>query len=180
MQKWKMFAGTMLLVALGIACNRSPKNPEVEKQINQSLNAAGLRDVTADQNAAKGVVTLTGEVTAEGDKIRAEEIAKSAAAGQIVANQISVRPPGQEDQMKDTQSALDDGIESNYKAALVKNRLKGVDYKSKEGVLTLTGSVDTTAQRKLAEKLASDVPNVKQVVNELKVSGEPFPATTRH
>ena len=178
---WRMLTAGMAvaLISATIACNRSPKNPDVEKQINQSLNAAGLRDVSADQDADRGVVTLTGEVQAESDKMRAEDIAKSEAAGQVVANQISVRPPGEEDQMEETQSALDDGIESNYKAALVKNKLEHVDYNSKEGVLTLTGSVDTMAQRQLAEKLAAAVPNEKQVVNELKISAQEMPATTR-
>jgi hyperosmotically inducible protein len=168
----------LLLVAGTVGCNRAANNADVEEQINRSLEAAGLRDVSADQDADKGVVTLTGEVLDEGQKARAEEIAKAEAGGQIVANEISVRPVGLEGQMQETQSALDDGIENNYEAELVKNNLEAVSYDSREGVITLTGSVDTPAQRQLAEKLATSVPNVKQVVNMIEVGGEPRPATT--
>src|SRR5688572_20083764 len=130
----------ILLALGGMACNQANR-ADVEDQINRSLEAAGLRDVSADQDAEKGVVTLTGEVADESQKERAEEIAKAEAAGQVVANEIAVRTPGLENQMEETQSALDDGIESNYEAQLVKNQLEEVSYDSNEGVLTLTGSV---------------------------------------
>ena len=168
---------TLLLVAGSIACSRTNR-PDVEAQINRSLEAAGLRDVSADQDADKGVVTLTGEVTDEGQKARAEQIAKAEAGGQIVANEISVRPPGLENQMQETQSALDDAIESNFEAQLVKNRLEEVSYDSKEGVLTLTGTVDSQAKRQTAEKLAAAVPNVKQVINMIDVKGQAATTTT--
>ena len=168
----------LLLAVGGSACNRSTNNPNVEAQINRSLEAAGLRDVSADQDVDKGVVTLTGEVLDENQKAQAEQIAKTEAGGQVVANEISVRPPGLENQMEETQSALDDGIESNYEAQLVKNQLEEVSYDSNEGVLTLTGSVDSQAKRQTAENLAASVPNVKQVVNMIEVKGPPTPATT--
>ena len=167
-----------LLITGGVACNRTARGPDVEKQINQSLDAAGLRDVKADQDRDKGVVTLKGEVQNEGDKAKAEEIAKSEAAGQVVANEIAVRIPGQESEMKTTDSALDDGIEDNYKAAITRNHLDDVKYDAKEGVITLSGTVATEAQRQQAEKLAASIPNVKQVVNTIEVSGGKATATT--
>jgi len=169
---WKALAAGLALwmVIGGVACNRNPRNPEVKAEVERLLEAAGLQDVDTDQDVEKGVVTLTGEVSSESDKERAEEIAQSASAGQIIANEISVRPFGMESQMEDTQSALDDGIEDNYKAELSKNRLEGVNYDSREGVLTLTGTVDTQTKRQQAEKLAASVPNVKQVVNMIDVT----------
>ena len=80
--------------------------------------------------------------------------------------------------MADTQSALDDGIEENFKAQLIQNKLDGVDYDSTEGVLTLKGNVKTATERERAEKLAAAVPNVKQVVNEIEISGQTATATT--
>ena len=161
------------------ACNRNRNNPDVEGQIKRSLDAAGLRDVKADQDRAKGVITLKGEVPTEADKDRADQIAKAESQGQVVANEIAVRAPGAEDRMADTQSALDDGIEENFKAQMIQNKLDGVDYDSKEGVLTLKGKVKTPAERQMAERLAASVPNVKQVVNELEISGrQPATSTT--
>ena len=178
----KMFAAglALFLVVIGIACTKDRTDyPDVEAQVESSLDAAGLRDVSASQDADKGVVTLSGEVPSESDKARAEEIAKSAAGGQIVANEIAVRPPGMESETRGMQSALDDGIEENFEAALIKNKLEGVDYDSNEGVLTLTGQVHTQAKRQQVEQLAASIPNVKQVVNMIEVGGEPATSTTR-
>jgi osmotically-inducible protein OsmY len=44
-----------------------------------------------------------------------------------------------------------------------------VKYDVKNGVVTLTGEVGSQADRARAEDLASKVPNVQQVVNELQV-----------
>jgi osmotically-inducible protein OsmY len=69
------------------------------------------------------------------------------------------------------ESNLDDGIENNYKAALLSKGLdkQSIHYKVKNGVLTLTGSVQNAQQREEAAQLASRVPNVRQVVNQLDV-----------
>ena len=42
----------------------------------------------------------------------------------------------------------------------------------KNGVVTLTGSVNSQARRSDIEKAAAGVPNVKQVVNELQVKNQ--------
>ncbi len=46
-------------------------------------------------------------------------------------------------------------------------------------VVTLTGDVDSPGKRARAEKLASEVPNVQQVVNELEVKGRKATSTKR-
>jgi osmotically-inducible protein OsmY len=58
------------------------------------------------------------------------------------------------------------------RSALVKNKLdKHVSYDVKNGVVTLKGDVASHAKRSMVEKVASGVPNVKQVVNEIEVKG---------
>jgi hyperosmotically inducible periplasmic protein len=42
----------------------------------------------------------------------------------------------------------------------------------KNGVLTLSGEVNSQARRAQVEKVASAVPNVQQVVNELQVKNQ--------
>jgi len=107
----------------------------------------------------------------EDAKSRAGDVAKQAAPDRTIANEISVQPVGDESQAKSVQSNLDDGIENNYKAALVSKRLdkQSIHYDAKNGVLKLTGSVKTAQQKQEAELLASKVPNVQQVVNEIEV-----------
>ena len=85
-----------------------------------------------------------------------------------MANQIAVVLTGAESQSKAVNADLDSAIKKNLDAALIQNRLhKNVTYTVKNAVVTLTGEVNTQAQRAIAEKVASQVPNVKQVVNEL-------------
>ena len=65
------------------------------------------------------------------------------------------------------------GIEQNLDAALIQNKLhKSVKSTVKNAVVTLTGEVNTQAQRAMAEKIASQVPNVKEVVNELQAKNQ--------
>jgi osmotically-inducible protein OsmY len=47
-----------------------------------------------------------------------------------------------------------------------------VKYEVKNGVVTLTGEVNSQYKRDRAEKVATGVPNVKQVVNDLQVKNQ--------
>jgi len=164
----------MLVVGTLVGCSTSPtKSPDVSDSIRKSLDQANLKDVSVSQDRDKGVVTLGGHVAAEVDKSQAESIAKSIATGQVVSNQIAVLPPSAESDAKAVNSDLDKGVEKNLDASLIKNRLhKGVKYQVKNSVVTLTGEVNSQAQRSQAERVASSVPNVKQVVNELQVKNQ--------
>jgi osmotically-inducible protein OsmY len=104
-------------------------------------------------------------------KDQAAQVAKSAARDRIIANEISVEPVGAESQAKKVESNLDDGIESNYKAALIASGLakQDINYGAKNGALTLKGKVKARAQRQQAQEIASKIPNVTQVINEIEV-----------
>ena len=66
---------------------------------------------------------------------------------------------------------LDKGIERNLDAALIKDNLNHlVKYNVKNGVVTLTGDVESPERRIRAEQIAAFVPNVQQVVNEIQVT----------
>jgi len=67
-------------------------------------------------------------------------------------------------------SDLDKAIEKNLDAALIQNKLhKSVKYDVKNGIVTLTGEVNSQSKRALADRIASAVPNVKQVVNDVQI-----------
>jgi osmotically-inducible protein OsmY len=170
------FLGLLVLLAVValVGCSqRATQSPDVSDSIRKSLDQAGLKDVSVSQDRDKGVVTLGGHVAAEADKSQAESIAKSIAVGQVVANEIAVTPPGAESEAKAVSSDLDQGIEKNLHAALIQNRLqKIVNYDVKNGVVTLTGEVNSQSKRALAEQIASAVPNVKQVVNNLQIKNQ--------
>lgn len=72
-------------------------------------------------------------------------------------------------------SKTDDRIESSAKKSYVfKTYLKGDDIKiqSKDGVVTLTGTVAEESHKSLAQETVADLPGVKSVDNRLEVKGE--------
>jgi len=175
-----MFARVFIVVSVfvlvvGLAgCAKENKSPDVSVDIRTALDGAGLKDVSISQDRDKGVVTLNGNVASEGEKSQAESIAKSLAAGQVVANQIGVLPPNDKSDAKAVNSDIDKGIEKNLDAALIKTDLdkQGVKFDVKNAVVTLTGKVPSQTLRQKAEKTASTVPNVQQVVNEIEVGNQ--------
>ncbi len=82
-------------------------------------------------------------------------------------------PVGRERDAKAVNSDLDKGIEQNLDAALIQNKMhENVKYEVKSGLVTLSGEVNSEDKRTRAEKVASGVPNVQQVVNDLQVKDQ--------
>ena len=164
----------VLMVGTLAGCSTTSRNAtDVSASIRTSLDQAGLKDVSVARDRDKGVVTLDGHVASYDDKAHAESIARSLAGNQVVANQIAVIPPGVESATKAMNSDLDKGIESNLDAALISEKLhESVKYAVTNSVVTLTGEVNSQSKRARAEQIASMVPNVQQVVNELQVKAQ--------
>jgi hyperosmotically inducible periplasmic protein len=166
---------TALVLCLGIwGCSKNrASNPSYKDAVSSAIDRDGFKDVKVDEDRDKGVITLDGKVRSEDEKAKAEDDAKAAAPGMIVANQISVQPEGVEGEAKKIDNSLDSGIKDNLKAAFTQARLdkQHIDADVDNGVVKLKGDVDNAAQREQAEKIAASVPNVQQVVNELEVKG---------
>jgi osmotically-inducible protein OsmY len=165
-------AALLLTVAIGCSTNKA-STPDVKDQVTKVMDNAGYKDVKVAVTNDKQLVTLTGDVKTQADKDRAEELAKTTAAGYVISNEIGVRPEGDESAAKKIDSNVDDAIEKDFKAVIIANRMEKqhIRYDAKNGVLTLKGDVDNSKQRTEVEKLAAGVPNVQQVVNELDVKG---------
>ena len=165
---------TVFVMGILAGCSTtSSKSPDVSASIRKSLDQAGLKNVSISQDRDKGVVTLSGHVPSEGEKSQAESIAKSIAGDQVVSDQIAVMPAGAESDTRTVNSDLDRGIANNLDAALIQNTLhKSVKYDVKNGVVTLTGEVDSQSKDTQAVTIASAVPNVLQVVNELQIKDQ--------
>lgn len=162
-----------IAVSLFLAASACSKQPErtYKDSVKTALEQADLKDVKVSEDTDKNTITLGGTLHSEDAKQKAADVAKASAGSRIVVNEVSVQPVGQESEAKSVTSNLDDGIESNYKAALVAKGLdkQSIRFDAKNGVLTLKGHVKTTSQRKEAEQLAQAVPNVQQVLNEIDV-----------
>jgi hyperosmotically inducible protein len=172
----KLLFASLILLAIGamLGCSgASAKSPDVSDNIRNSLDQAGFKNVSVKDDRDKGVVTLGGNVTTESAKSQAESLAKSLAGAQVVADEIAVIPVGVEEDAKVVNSDLDKGIEENLDAALIQNKMHdNVKYEVKSAVVTLSGEVYSQDKRDNAEKVATNVPNVKQVVNDLQVKDQ--------
>lgn len=166
---WKTLVLVPILL-VGVACTKTP-NTSYKDSVKKALEQAELQDVTVSEDRDRNTITLGGKVHSDDAKRVAGDVAKAAAGERIVSNEVSVQPVGVESEAKSISSNLDDAIEKTYKAELIASRLdkQSIRYNAKNGVLTLTGSVKSTEQRQEAEKLASNVPNVGQVVNQIDV-----------
>lgn len=161
----------VLLLLASVACTQRANNVSYGDSVKKALQQADLGDVTVKEDEAKNTITLGGKVHSDEAKQRAGDVAQSAAGNRIIANEISTEPVGAESQARKIEGNVDDAIEKNYKAGLISNGLdkQSIRYDAKNGVLTLKGSVKSSEQRHQAEQVASSVPNVAQVVNEIQV-----------
>jgi len=146
--------------------------PDEKTPVTDAMTTNNLKDVSVSQDREKGVMTLSGDVASDDQKTQAQNLAKQAAPDYTIANEIGVRPPQAQSQTAAVQSSLDSAIEDNYKATLKAHKNlddQSIHYSAKNGTLVLKGSVKTERQRNEAAKLAKQVPNVQQVVNEIEV-----------
>lgn len=163
---------SIMSVLLVSGCSQHKTHPDEKSAVTNAMNSNNMSGISVSQDQDKGVMTLTGDVQTQNQKTQAENLAKQAAPDYTVADEIGVRPANSASQAADVASASDDAIHDSFKAELKGHKNlddQSIDYKVKNGTLMLSGSVKTEAQKKEAEKLAKHVPNVGQVVNEIKV-----------
>ncbi len=162
-----------LTLALSTAgCSQRAKNVSYKDGVKKALEQADYKDVTVDEDRDKNTITLGGKLHSENAKQQASQVAQSASGDRTIVNQISVEPVGVESEARKIESNTDDAIEKNYKAQLIAKGLdkQNIRFDAKNGVLTLKGSVKDSHQREEAEQVASNIPNVAQVVDQIEVS----------
>ena len=158
------------LALISTACSKQA-SPSYKSSIQTALDQADLKDIRVSEDVDNNTITLTGTLHSDDAKQRATDIAKANAGNRIVVNQVSVEPVGAESEAKDIASNVDDGIENNYKAALISKGLNKQDihFDAKNGILILKGKVKTPEVRKEAQQLAEATPNVQQVLNQIEI-----------
>ena len=163
---------SLLLLLSTFACSNRTNPASYKDSVEKALEQADLKGVSVSEDGDKNTITLSGKLHSADAKTQAAQVAQSAAGPRIIANEIGVEPVGSESQAKNIESNVDDGIESNYKAALISRGLdkQDIGYDAKNGVLTLKGKVKSMKQRQEAQDLAKNVPNVAQVVNQIDVA----------
>jgi osmotically-inducible protein OsmY len=142
----------------------SPSDADLEKAVTdelyQDFRIVAPFEVTAQ--ASYGHVTLHGSLPTYHEKELAEEDARDIVGVAWVTNLVTVNTDYRSD--KDIRQDIQFDISSDY---LLKD--KPVQFGVKDGVVTLTGQVSTWYEKNHAKELASRVPGVKEVLNEVTV-----------
>jgi osmotically-inducible protein OsmY len=158
------FAAAVLIATA--ACG--PRNPDYEKTADEALSTAALDDVDADYDNDAKTIHLTGTVNTENERQRAADVVQKAVGnGAQVANEVTVAS-------RDEEIADDfDGAIETRLDELVDNEAdlkdNSIAFDANNGVITITGDVNSAAERDRVGDLARSQPGVKDVVNSLEV-----------
>ncbi|MDF3829185.1 MULTISPECIES: molecular chaperone OsmY [unclassified Pseudocitrobacter] len=194
MTKMKM-GKTLLAVILGSAVMsgsamaESNAASDAGQKIDSSMNKVGgfmddstitakVKAALVDHDAIKStdisvktdnkVVTLSGTVDNQSQSDQATSLAKGVEGVSSVDNKLTIRE-GKADSMKGY--AGDAATTSEVKAKLLADDIvpsRKVKVETTDGVVTLTGTVESKAQVERAESIAKAIDGVKSVENDLK------------
>ncbi len=159
----------------------------VKSKLLWNKHTDGL-DINVDTNS--GVVTLEGSVEEEANKSLAEKLAENTSGVRRVENELVVKSSearaslgtvdldkaadNAEEAAEDVARGISDTwINTKIRSAFTFTRgldADNISVSSKNGVVTLSGSAHTSAQKELAKEVAIDIRGVKKVVNNLSVS----------
>lgn len=142
----------------------STTDRKIEEAAKASYNYRTVLEEHVNVKARDGVVTLTGTVQDNDDKVLAEDTVENLPGVTHVDNKIAVKSsvPEHSDAwiaLKIRSRLL---VKANVSAATTK-----VDVK--DGIVTLTGTAQNLAQKDLTAAYAKDIDNVKTVRNDLVV-----------
>lgn len=139
---------------------------QIERAIETDLAYDdGVSAHLIDVSSKDGIVTLSGTVDNVMAQDRAIEIAQSIKGVRSVVNKIQVKPVNRTDPQirRDVLDILvSDPVTESY----------DISVSVAEGVVTLSGNVDSWPERKFASDLAKSAKGVVRVVNELDVAFE--------
>jgi osmotically-inducible protein OsmY len=130
-----------------------------------------LEGLDLDANVKKGVVTLSGTVHHWYQKSHAADVAGRVRGVRRVVDEIHVERKT-ETSRTHSGTAVADEIRSSFKWHWTTHGVADqIDVSVKDSVATLTGNVDTWAQRREAGRVAFGTEGVWKVVNRLTVKG---------
>lgn len=175
-----LLAATMMTGLLGVV-NAVHAETDVTRSAEQYIDDTALTakikaelatDPTAkahqiDVEINEGVVQLNGFVDSQANREAAERIARNAEGVKDVENNLQVR--GEETAGK----VIDDTvITAKVKSALIGDattKAHEINVESQNGVVQLSGFVDTETQKMQASKVARSIEGVKDVQNDIDV-----------
>lgn len=150
----------------------SSGDPDTTRKVKTALGLSKrLAGFDINVNTSEGVATLTGQVPSEDIKSLAGEIARDTAGVAEVKNEINVDPSTQPSSERVHIEDLE--IRAAILEALAHSKElggKNIDVKVENRSVTLSGSVETPAQRNGMEQIARATDGVAGVTNNLSVT----------
>lgn len=188
----RMFAGwTALAVAAMLTVGCSQSDPGITTAVKSKMAADDtVKSYRIDVDTKDRVVTLSGSVDTPQARARAIELARGTDGVRDVVDRLTIAPgatpttgiddPAQQkaregvDRAKEaTPDFGDAAITTTLKSKLLgdtKTPGLKIDVDTKDGIVTLTGTVATAAEKQRAVELAKETNGVKSVVDRIKVA----------
>lgn len=155
---------TMLLSSLNLLADNPISDNEITNAVDRQLM---LNSTTPshmiDVETYNGIVTLSGTVNNLLAKDRAVKVAQMIKGVRAVVDEIYVDTPDLEDAT----------LESDVNLALFSNPATTsykINVDAKDGIVTLSGTVDSWQEKELSEFVAKDVKGAKDVINEIEIA----------
>ena len=167
--KFKNLSALLIITASPFALFASSETDrKIESAAEASYNYKTVLDGHVKVKAADGVVTLTGTVQDKDDKSIAADTVENLPGVKSVKNEILVKPEYSE--KSDAWMAFK--IRSRL---LVKANVSATSttVAVQDGVVTLTGTADTMAQKELTGVYAKEIDGVKSIKNDIVVKAVP-------
>ncbi|HXE79179.1 MAG TPA: BON domain-containing protein [Vicinamibacterales bacterium] len=157
--------GLVVVAAIpAAACNREP---DVQEQVEKSLEAANLGHVDVRWDEDARIAHLTGQVESPDQRQRAEEIANAAVGTSgTVLNELTVEG------MDDTVGDMDDEIRNRITELLQRDpslRDRSIEVDVNNGAVAVTGTVADEAEKERVTKLVQSAPGVTDFANRLEI-----------
>ncbi|MEH6387986.1 BON domain-containing protein [Pseudomonas profundi] len=160
--------------------NRQLDDARAEGSVSTAIATnRNLSPFSIDVEVEGDTAVLTGEVESDVEKDLAEQIAADIEGIDNIDNQLQVGKEREHGKAAGERS-LAERMSDSTTTATIKSKLlwnsstEGLDIHvdTENGVVTLTGETDSSASKELAERLAEDTDGVREIRNELQVTGE--------
>ena len=174
---------TLVLTAFALvataACTPTRTQKSAGEQIDDTVVTAKVKSALIadpetkarqiDVEVFRGTVQLNGFVATSAEKTAAARVARGVEGVKSVRNNLDVRPGGQSTVGEKVDDAT---VTAKVKAALVEHpatKAHQINVATSDGVVQLSGFVDSAAAKAAAGDVARSVGGVKSVRNELDV-----------
>jgi hyperosmotically inducible protein len=180
-KKFFGWLGAVVIASASVACSQS--DPGITTAVKSKLAADDtVKAYQIDVDTKNRVVTLKGDVETDAAKARAIEVARNTEGVRDVVDALRVRTAtepttGAADAAREKAGEAgavmgDAGITTAVKTKLLADPdvsgLK-IDVDTANGVVTLSGNVNTAAEKRRAVELAKETTGVSSVKDQLKI-----------